>query len=99
MEAAPRTAVLWFTTSRGLAVFDPKARKRTRYTPVVHLVDMTADGNPVDLSTAARLQPAAGRVQFRYTGDPLERPRTRALFVPFGWARSRLGAGRLAPRD
>lgn len=65
---------LWFTTSRGLAVFDPKARKRTRYTPAVHLVDMTADGNPVDLSAGARLQPGAARVQFRYTGIHLSAP-------------------------
>jgi signal transduction histidine kinase/ligand-binding sensor domain-containing protein len=66
---------LLFTTSRGLAVFDPKARKRTRYTPVVHLVDiMTADGSPVDLSAAAGLQPGAGRVQFHYTGIHLSAP-------------------------
>ena len=65
---------LWFTTSRGLAVFDPKARRRTRYTPLVHLADMTADGSPVDLDTAARLQPGTGRVQFRYTGVHLSAP-------------------------
>lgn len=65
---------LLFTTSRGLAVFDPKARKRTRYTPAVHLVDMTADGNPVDLSAVARLKPGAGRVQFRYTSIHLSAP-------------------------
>jgi signal transduction histidine kinase/ligand-binding sensor domain-containing protein len=65
---------LWFTTSRGLAVFDPKARRRTRYTPQVHLAEMTADALPVDLTAPARLQPGSGRVQFRYTGIHLSAP-------------------------
>ena len=65
---------LWFTTSRGLAVFDPKAPKRTRYTPVVHLTAMTADGSPVDLAATARLEPGVNRVQFRYTGIHLSAP-------------------------
>ncbi len=65
---------LWFTTSRGLAVFDPKARKRVRFTPMVHLADMTADGKGVDLNAAARLAPGSGRVQFRYTAIHLSAP-------------------------
>ncbi len=65
---------LWFTTSRGLAVFDPKARKRTRYTPIVHLTDMTADGRPVDMTTPARLDPGSGGVEFRYTAIHLSAP-------------------------
>ncbi len=65
---------LWFTTSRGLAVFDPKARKRTRYTPVVHLAQMTANGEAVDLDGAARLKPGTARAEFRYTAIHLSAP-------------------------
>jgi signal transduction histidine kinase len=65
---------LWFTTSRGLAVFDPKARKRTRYTPVVHLTEMTTNGNPVELNDGFKLAPGRERVQFRYTAIHLSAP-------------------------
>ena len=85
---------LWFTTSRGLAVFDPKARKRTRYTPAVHLVEMTADGQPVDLSAAARLQPGSRRIAVPLHGHPFQRARTGALFLPAGGSRPGLGGSR-----
>jgi signal transduction histidine kinase/ligand-binding sensor domain-containing protein len=67
---------LWFTTSRGLAVFDPKTQKRPRYTPQVRLAEMTAgnDGKTVDLSGPADLPPGTGRVQFRYTAVHLSAP-------------------------
>ena len=44
---------LWFTTSRGLAVFDPRTQPQPRLAPVPHLVEMTANGEPVDLASAA----------------------------------------------
>ncbi len=65
---------IWFTTSRGLAVLDPKARKRSRYTPIVHLAEMTADGEPQDLTRMARLRPGSERIQFRYTAIHLSAP-------------------------
>ena len=65
---------LWFTTSQGLAVFDPKARKRTRYKPELHIIDMTADRQSIDLRSAARLQPGSGRLEFRYTAIHLSAP-------------------------
>jgi len=65
---------LWFTTSRGLAVLDPLARKQTPLAPSVHLVEMTANGGPVDLSRPARLAPASERLQIRYTGIYLGAP-------------------------
>jgi signal transduction histidine kinase/streptogramin lyase len=65
---------LWFTTSRGLAVLNPGARKPAALSPVAHLVQMTANGDPVDLSRAARLAPGDERLQIRYTGIHLSAP-------------------------
>jgi len=65
---------LWFPTSRGLAVFDPNARRHTVPAPVIHLVDMTADGRAVDFSRPARLDPGSERIQFRYTAIHLSAP-------------------------
>jgi signal transduction histidine kinase/ligand-binding sensor domain-containing protein len=65
---------LWFTTSRGLAVFDPKARIRMRYTPVAHLAEMSADGRRVDLTNPVKLRPGSLRIEFHYTAIHLSAP-------------------------
>ena len=65
---------LWFTTSRGLAVLDPATRQQPRMAPVLHLVEMTANGEPVDLSSAVNLPPESQRVQFRYAALHLSAP-------------------------
>jgi signal transduction histidine kinase len=65
---------LWFTTSRGLAVFDPKARKRTRYTPAAHIAEMTVDGRRVDLAKSVSLQPGSLRIEFHYAAIHLSAP-------------------------
>ena len=65
---------LWFTTARGLAVLDPRLLKLAGPAPVVHLVEMTADGLPVDLRRAARLAPGSQRIQIRYTAIHLGAP-------------------------
>jgi signal transduction histidine kinase/streptogramin lyase len=65
---------LWFTTSRGLAVFDPRSHRQAGMPPIVHLVEMTADEHPVDLTHMAQLSPSVQRVQIRYTGIHLSAP-------------------------
>jgi signal transduction histidine kinase len=65
---------LWFTTSRGLAVFDPGTQPQPRLAPVPRLVEMTANGESVDLATAAKLPPESQRVEFRYTALHLSAP-------------------------
>jgi len=65
---------LWFTTGRGLAVLDPGARKRIPLAPAVQLVEMTANGEPLDLGRPARLEPSSERLQIRYTGIYLGAP-------------------------
>ena len=91
---------LWFTTSRGLAVFDPKARKRTRYTPAVASGGddrgWKAGGSQRGSAQSAARQPAH-RIPLH--GDPFKRARTGAVFVQAGRARPGLGAGRRAARD
>ncbi|HUB32960.1 MAG TPA: ATP-binding protein, partial [Bryobacteraceae bacterium] len=65
---------LWFTTTRGLAVFDPRTRGEASIPPIVHLVEMTADETPIDLSRPARLPPGVQSVQIRYTAIHLSAP-------------------------
>ena len=71
-----RTAdgLMWFATSHGLAVFRNAAAKRVVPSPLAHLLEMTADGRPVDLSSPGRLDPGSARVQFRYSGIHLGAP-------------------------
>jgi signal transduction histidine kinase/ligand-binding sensor domain-containing protein len=65
---------LWFPTSRGLAVLDPKDRLATVAAPVVHLLEVQVDGRPISLVEGAKLAPGNGRLQFRYTGIYLSAP-------------------------
>jgi signal transduction histidine kinase/ligand-binding sensor domain-containing protein len=65
---------IWFTTSRGLAIYDPHSRPQAKQPPLVHVYEVVAGGKPVDLSRPARLAPDAGRVQFRYTAIHLSDP-------------------------
>jgi signal transduction histidine kinase/ligand-binding sensor domain-containing protein len=65
---------LWFTTNRGLAVYNPGAHKQTALPPVVHIAELSVDGRPVDLTPDGRLGPNAGRIQIRYTAIHLAAP-------------------------
>jgi signal transduction histidine kinase/ligand-binding sensor domain-containing protein len=65
---------LWFTTTRGLAVFTPGARPNAARAPGVRLVEITANGLPLDLGKAARLPPSSERLQVRYTAIHLSAP-------------------------
>jgi len=65
---------LWFTTSRGVAVMDPAAKRQVPLPPTVQLLDVNVDGRSVDLARAPRLGPDFERIQFRYTGIHLSGP-------------------------
>jgi signal transduction histidine kinase len=65
---------LWFPTSRGLAILDPREDSPQLTAPVVHLLDVIVDGHSVGFSRPAVLPPSGGRVQFRYTGINLSTP-------------------------
>ena len=66
---------LWFTTSRGLGVFNLAAgRKQIKLGPAAHILDITADGRRLDLSGASRLPPGIKHVEISYTGIFLGAP-------------------------
>jgi signal transduction histidine kinase/ligand-binding sensor domain-containing protein len=65
---------LWFPTSRGLAVINPAVRRFPPVAPAIHLLEATADGEPIDFSAAARLRPGTEQLQFRYTAVYLSAP-------------------------
>jgi signal transduction histidine kinase/ligand-binding sensor domain-containing protein len=65
---------LWFTTTRGLAVFTPGAPHQKVLPPVVHVAEITANGHPMDLNQAARLDPSSERIQIRYAAIHLSAP-------------------------
>jgi len=65
---------LWFTTSRGLAVFDPHAPLVTSVPPALHLLEIDADGSAIDLSKPARLAPDIQRLRIRYSAIHLSAP-------------------------
>lgn len=70
-----RDGALWFPTSRGIAVLRPGAvRNRSPLPLSVHLVDVTADGKPIDFAHDAVIPPGSGRLQFHYTGIHLSAP-------------------------
>jgi len=65
---------LWFPTSLGLAVLDPKERPAGVAAPVVHLLEVAVDGRPISIADNSKLAPGSGRMQFRYTGIYLSAP-------------------------
>ncbi len=82
---------LWFTTTRGLAVFDPKSRPQPRQKPMLHLVEMTDNGDRLDLTQPVKLPPGNQSVQFKFTALHLSAPEQlqysyRLEGVDRGWA-------------
>jgi len=65
---------LWFSTSGGLAVYDPRSPRQTQMAPVVHIVELVAEGAPVNLLRPGVLAPDSDRIQIRYSGIHLSAP-------------------------
>ena len=66
---------LWFPTGRGLATIDPHAiPPKTAPDPISRIVEVSVDGQILDVKGPALLRPGTGRVQFRYTGINLSTP-------------------------
>jgi signal transduction histidine kinase/ligand-binding sensor domain-containing protein len=65
---------LWFTTTRGLAVYNPGAQKQSVLPPVVHIAEMAVNGQPLELVPNQRLSPNPGYLQIRYTAIHLAAP-------------------------
>ena len=80
-------------------MLNPGARKPAAHGPAVHLVEITANGEPVNLARMARLGPESERLQIRYTGIHLSAPeRVRYSYWLEGLDRG-MGGGRRAARD
>jgi signal transduction histidine kinase/ligand-binding sensor domain-containing protein len=67
---------LWFPTSRGLAVTDPRAavNAQTEAAPIVQFIDVAADNQRVNLSPVAVIKPGPKHIQFRFVGVHLSAP-------------------------
>jgi signal transduction histidine kinase/ligand-binding sensor domain-containing protein len=69
-----RDGRLWFTTTRGLAVYDPKARPQRVLPPAVQIAEIRVNGQPVELKPGLRLPPDPGYLQIRYSAIHLSAP-------------------------
>jgi signal transduction histidine kinase/streptogramin lyase len=65
---------IWFSTSRGLAVYDPRSREQATLPPIVHVVEITSNEKTLDLLHPVKLDPSGRRVQIRYAGIHLSAP-------------------------
>lgn len=65
---------LWVPTSRGLAVLDLNRPTLSQAAPLVHLIESTSKGIPVDLSTPVSLPPDSNTIQMRYAAIHLTGP-------------------------
>ena len=65
---------LWFSTSGGLAVYDPRFRQQAQMPPAVHVVEIASAGHAVNLLQPVVLGPDSDRLQIRYTGIHLSAP-------------------------
>jgi signal transduction histidine kinase/ligand-binding sensor domain-containing protein len=67
---------LWFPTSRGLAVTDPRAavHEQAEPAPIVQFIDVAADNQRVNISSGAVIKAGSKHVQLRFTGIHLSDP-------------------------
>ena len=65
---------LWFPTSKGLAVFDPKEPSHQSLPPIIHLTEVRVNGGPIDTNGSNQLPPGSGRMQFRFAAIHLRAP-------------------------
>ncbi len=71
---------LWFVTSGGLAVYEPGRSSRVSAMPPVHVVELAAEGRPLDASKSPRIPPGSGRLQLRFAAIHLSAPEAVAYF-------------------
>jgi ligand-binding sensor domain-containing protein/anti-sigma regulatory factor (Ser/Thr protein kinase) len=69
-----RDAHLWVPTSRGLAVLDLNRPASQFHPPLIHLIEATSKGVPVDLTRPTALAPDSNNIQMRYAAIHLSSP-------------------------
>jgi ligand-binding sensor domain-containing protein len=65
---------LWFATSRGTAVIDPRRLQRDSAAPPVYVEGLAVDGRVVSLKEPVRVPPGRGEMEIRYTAPSLHIP-------------------------
>ncbi len=66
---------VWFQTSEGIGIIDPRRLSKNPVAPPVQIEGMTADGARIDLGNPIRLQPRTRDVHFDYTALSFVEPR------------------------
>jgi ligand-binding sensor domain-containing protein/signal transduction histidine kinase len=85
---------LWFVTSAGITIVDPRNLGNPPRLPPVRLETVSADGRPVDLAAGTALPPRTSHVQFAFTSLALTDPmRVRFRYRLDGFDRSWIDAG------
>ena len=94
--------MLLFTTSRGLAVYSSTDHRQPQLAPAVHLVELSVDGQPIDLASSQWLGPHSERIQIRYGAIHLSAPeqvRYSYKLAPFDNQWVRAGSRRIINYD
>ena len=66
---------LWFPTSRGITMVDPKNISINSQPPLVVIEDLLIDNESIDKTTAAIIPPGKQRFEFRFTGLSFDGPK------------------------
>jgi signal transduction histidine kinase/ligand-binding sensor domain-containing protein len=66
---------LWFPTSRGVTMVDPKNITINTQPPLVVIEDLRIDNESIDKGTAAVIPPGKQRFEFRFTGLSFDGPK------------------------
>ncbi len=66
---------VWFQTSEGIGIIDPRRMSKNPVAPPVQIEAMTADGVRIDVGRPIRLRPRTRDVQFDYTALSFVEPR------------------------
>jgi signal transduction histidine kinase len=66
---------VWFTTSAGLAVIEPKHLEKNLVLPPVMIERLMADGHDVEMTSVAQLPPHTRDLEIDYTGLSFAEPR------------------------
>jgi signal transduction histidine kinase len=62
-----RDGKLWFPTTQGLALVDPKAVQFNRQPPPVAIEELTVDGHATDFHAGVKIKPGQGNLEIQYT--------------------------------
>ena len=63
-----RDGRLWFSTTSGLVVVDPKHLQRNRVAPPVHFTAVIVDGERVNFDRGVEIRPGQRNLEIRYAG-------------------------------